>query len=81
MNKETVCLKTILNRAVRHGKIDQNPIRDMNKLTEINAMTRVLADEEFERLVSVYVEYLRPLVILAFYTGMRKSEIGVSDVG
>lgn len=75
VNKETVCLKTILNRAVRHGKIDQNPIRDMRKLTENNVRTRVLADEEFERLVAACPEYLRPLVILAFYTGMRKSEI------
>ncbi len=75
VNKEVICLKTILNRAVRHGKIDQNPIRDMKKLTENNVRMRVLSQEEFERLIAACPEYLKPLVILAFFTGMRKSEI------
>ena len=75
VNKESVCLKTILNRAVKHEKIDHNPIRDMRKLTENNVRTHVLVEEEFEQLIMACPEYLKPLVILAFYTGMRKSEI------
>ena len=75
VNKEVICLKTIFNRAVRHGKIDQNPIRDMKKLTENNVRMRVLGQEEFEGLVAACPEDLKPLVTLAFFTAMRKSEI------
>lgn len=75
VNKEVVCLKTILNRAVRHGLIEQNPINDMKKLIENNVRMRVLSEDEFQRLVLACPEHLKPIVILAFYTGMRKSEI------
>jgi len=75
VNKEVICLKTILNRAVRHEKIDRNPIRDLKKLSENNVRMRVLSNEEFEKLVEACPEYLKPVVITAFYSGMRKSEI------
>jgi integrase len=60
---------------VGHGKIEQNPIREVKKLTKNNVRMRVLNHEEFENLVSACPDYLKPLVVLAFYTGMRKSEV------
>ncbi len=75
VNKEVICLKTILNRAVRHERLDVNPIRDMKKLTENNTRTQILKFDEFGRLCDACPEYLRPLIMTAFYSGMRKSEI------
>ena len=51
VNRELACMKTMLNRAVRHGKLDINPISNVKKLPENNIRMRVLALEEFERLL------------------------------
>ena len=75
INKEVRCLKNILNRAVRHGKIESNPVRDVKSLPENNVRQKVLTQEEFERLLSCCPPQTAPVVLMAFYTAMRKSEI------
>lgn len=75
VNKEVSCLKTIFNRAVRHQKLDRNPIVGVRKLQENNVRMRILAQEEFERLLEASADHLRPIVLVAYYTGMRRSEI------
>lgn len=75
INKEVTCLKTIFNRAVRHGKLDNNPISQIRKLAENNVRMRVLAHEEIESLIKACPYHLRPVVEMAYYTGMRRSEI------
>jgi integrase len=51
VNRELACMKTMLNRAARHGKLDINPISNVKKLPENNIRMRVLTLEEFERLL------------------------------
>ncbi len=75
VNREVACLKAALNRAVRHKKLNANPIAIVTALPENNVRTKVLNEEEFCKLLSCCPDYLRPIVILAFYSGMRKSEI------
>ena len=75
VNREVACLKAALNRAVRHKKLTANPIAIVTALPENNVRTKVLNEEEFCKLLSCCPDYLRPIVILAFYSGMRKSEI------
>jgi integrase len=75
VNKEVMCLKTILNRAVRHGRLDQNPVAKARKLPENNVRMRILSQEEFKRLLAACADHLKPVVLTAYYTGMRKSEI------
>jgi len=75
VNKEVICLKTILNRAVRYGKIERNPVADVKKIPENNVRMRTLSEDEFESLLAACPDYLKPVVLTAFYTAMRKSEI------
>ena len=75
VNKETITLKTIFNRAIRHEKLDSNPAQRVKKMPEHNVRMRILTTEEAERLFSCCPPHLRPVVVTAFYTGMRLSEI------
>ncbi len=75
VNRELSCMKTILNRAVRHGKLDVNLISKVKKLPENNIRMRVLSLEEFENLLAACSPHLHPVVLTAYYTGMRRAEI------
>jgi len=75
VNREIACLQTMLNRAVRHRKIETNPIAVVRQLQENNVRTSILSQDEFERLLAACPVHLRPIVVLAYYLAMRKSEI------
>jgi len=51
VNREVACLKTILNRAVRHGKLESNPIGHVKLLPENNVRQRILTQEELDLLL------------------------------
>jgi len=75
VNKEVSCLVTILNKGMKHDKISSNPIAGIKKLKEHNGRNRTLADEEFESLLENCPEYLKGIVLVAFYQAMRQREI------
>ncbi len=75
VNREVACLKTMISRAIKHGKLDANPILRVKKLPENNVRERVLGNEHFDNLLEVCPQHLRPILLVAYYTGMRKSEI------
>ncbi len=75
VNKEVSCLKTILNRAVRHGKLTHNPIGRVKKLPENNIRMRILSEDEFEGLLNACANHIKPIVLTAYFTGMRRSEV------
>ena len=69
------CLKTIFNKAVEWGKIHKNPAKNIKKLKERNHRLRYLTKEEIKNLYNASADHLRPILIVALNTGMRKSEI------
>ncbi len=75
VNREVACLKTMISRAIKHGKLDTNPILRVKKLPENNVRERVLDNDHFELLLQACPQHLRPIVLVAYYTGMRRSEI------
>jgi integrase len=75
VNKEVICLKTIFNRAVRHGQLNINPVAGVRKLPENNVRMRILTQEEFQRLLDRCPDHLRPVILTAYFTGMRRSEV------
>lgn len=75
INKEVTCLKTILNRAVRHGRLETNPVEKVSILPENNVRMRVLTGEEYARLIEACSIHLRPIVEMAYFMPMRRSEI------
>jgi integrase len=74
LNKEIACLKTIVRRAMLNGQIDRNPIFGVRKFKEI-PRNRTLNPEEFKRLYMASTPRLRPIIALAYLTGMRCGEI------
>lgn len=75
VNREVACLKCILNKAVEWNKIKDNPIRNIKLFRENNSRVRFLEKEEIAKLLANSSKHLRPLLVVAFNTGMRKSEI------
>jgi integrase len=75
VNKEVSCLKWILNRAIRHGKLELNPVNGVKRLPENNVRMRILSHEEFEHLLRECDTHLRPVVMTAYYLGLRRSEV------
>ena len=77
VNRELACLKTIFNKAQEWGKIPVNPIagKRVRKFTENNKKQRVLTQEETAGLMANAGGYLKPFLIIALNTGMRRNEI------
>jgi integrase len=78
VNKEVSCLKWIFNRAIRHGKLEHNPVNGVKRLPENNVRMRVLTQKEFDLLLEKCdkrLQHLRPVVAMGYYMGMRRSEV------
>jgi len=75
VNRELSCLKCVLNRAVEWGRLEANPIVRVKKFKEPEPKDRILAGEEFRRLVEASAPHLKPIVLTALCTAMRRSEI------
>jgi integrase len=75
VNRELACLKTVFNKAVQNQKAERNPIQKVKLLKENNIRDRLLSPEEYARLLSHCPVHLKPIVKLAYYTGMRQGEI------
>jgi len=76
VNRELSCLKNLFNEAKRDRKFfGDNPVSLVKQLEENNEKTRVLSRGEEVLLLEQCNEHLRPIVITALNTGMRKMEI------
>ena len=75
LDREVELLKRLLNYAAACGRLTENPIARV-KLLRVPNVRRVLLDEEaFQRLQAKAEAWVRPILLVAFDTGMRKSEI------
>lgn len=78
VNRELELLSRIFSFAVERDEIDSNPFKGVKKLPMNNLLTRYLTEDEEPRLMAVLTnrrEHLRPVVVIALNTGMRRSEI------
>ncbi len=75
LDREVELLKRLLNFAAACGRLPQNPIAHV-KLLRVPNVRRVVIDEAaFQRLSAKTEPWLRPILLVAFDTGMRKSEV------
>ena len=75
INRELAILKAMFNMAIRDGKADKNPVKEVKLFKEDNKKERILTSEEIQRLLTECNGYLKPVVILALNTAMRLREI------
>lgn len=75
VNREVALLKTIFNKAVEWGKIEENPITRVKKFKENPRDMRILKDEEAIKLIDAANPCLKLVLIIALNTGMRRTEI------
>jgi integrase len=75
INRELACLRTIFRRAWLNKKILENPMQGFKLLPEDNVRDRVLTEEEFQKLHLAAPNHLKPILLTAWETGMRRGEI------
>ena len=75
-NREMALLKKMFNLAIDWQYAKENPVRKVKLFSEKdNLKERVLSEEEETRLLAECADHLRPIIVVALNTGMRKSEI------
>jgi integrase len=71
VNRERSFLKAVLNKAVKLGVIDRNPLQYIEPLPESNFFNRYLSVSETLALIGACNQHLRPMIVTAIYTGLR----------
>jgi len=75
VNRELACLKHMYTKAIEWGYVKLNPAKGVKRLKEPPGRLRYLNPEEAGRLLEVCSGHLKPIIVTALNTGMRKSEI------
>ena len=74
-NRELGVLKRLLNKAVAWGMAATNPALSVKPLREPEGRNRYLSIEEAGRLIDASPDHLKPILLTALDTGMRRGEI------
>ncbi len=75
INRELATLKAFFNMAIRDGKVDVNPVKEVKFFKEDKKKERILTPEEIQRSLAVCNGHLRLIVQIALNTAMRLREI------
>jgi integrase len=75
VNREMAMIKHMFNKAVAWGLLKDNPLRQVLKFKEPPGRVRYLSNEEIRELLSCCNGHVKSIVVMALYTGMRRSEI------
>ncbi len=75
VNRELAVLKTLFNKALEWGRVESNPAAKVKKFQEPPSRERILTADETRRLLKAAGPDLRPVLITALGTGMRRGEI------
>jgi integrase len=75
INREVACLRHCFTKAIEWGYAKDNPVKKVKFMKEPAGRARFLESSEINRLLLECSPWLKPIVIVALNTGMRKSEI------
>lgn len=75
VNRQLDTLRGIFNKAVVWGKLQTSPMKSIQSLKVPPGRLRFLEKEEIVKLLANCTKNLKPIVVLALFTGMRRGEI------
>jgi integrase len=75
LDREVELLKRIINYGVRCKRLPGNPLSGVALLNPPNVRETVLNEDDFTTFVAHADEWLRPILLVGFDTGMRKKEV------
>ena len=75
VKEEVNLLRNIFNRALKHEIISKVPVANFPAIIVDNVRKRIFTDDEYQRLLEACPLWLRRIVIMAYWTGMRQREI------
>lgn len=75
VNRVRALLSHIFTKGIHWGLCSSNPVRLVKALREDNRRVRYLMPDEVARLLAESPGWLRPIVLTAVHTGMRKEEL------
>ena len=75
LNREMNCLKHMFTKAIQWDKIGVSPAASVKLMRVNNVRVRFLSREECQVLYNACSVQLRPIVLFALHTGMRRGEI------
>jgi integrase len=75
LDREVALLKRCLSYAVECGKLRVNPLAGVPLLNKPNVRRTVLGEADFDRLLDKAADHIKAMLLVAFDTGMRKTEV------
>jgi len=76
VNRELQCIRSLFNLAKRWNRFfGNNPVSEARLIQVNNQKERILSNDEEDRLLALSNPHLKPILITALNTGMRKNEI------
>jgi len=75
LNREIAMLRHMYNKAIEWNLISTNPAAKIKPYPEKARSLEVLSDEDFNKLYDAASEFLKPILMVAVHTGMRRNEI------
>ncbi len=75
VNRELACLKHMFSKGIAWDMADDNPVKKVRMFKEPPGRIRYLSHDEISRLLEEATQHLKPIIVVALLTGMRKSEI------
>lgn len=75
VNRHLQLLRAILLRGVRDHRLSRDAVPQITLFKENNQRVEYLTGDEERRLLAACTDWLRPLVVVAIHTGMRRGEL------
>lgn len=74
-NRELSLLKYMFTLAIKWKMVDENPVKEVKLFQERRINWLILDREAANKLISCAASHLKPIIIIALNTAMRKSEV------